>query len=155
MTPNIPTARQLATSPLETVTTDTPLTCLRCILPEVDLRARRETPFELNTRVRLIAVWGPGGFRRSRNGQQVLLALEKLFSLLEFAAPPLVSVVELLHLSRSPRLRVCAGRYFAVIVVPGSGDLIVEFRSHVLVERVNALIAKHWDALALPRSAIN
>jgi hypothetical protein len=118
------------------------------------LRAVRDTPFELGTRVTLIGIFGPGGFWRSRNGQQVRVALEKLFALLEFAAPPVISVVELLNSSRSPRRRTCAGRYFAVIAVPGSGDLILEFRSRVLVERVNALLAKHWDALSLPRSAI-
>jgi hypothetical protein len=152
--PNIPTARQLATAPLETIRSDTPLTCLRCILPELDLRARREAAFVLAARATLVAVWGPGGFRRAGNGEEVLRTMEKLFSLFEFAAPPLISVVELLKSSHSPRRRVCAGRYFAVIVVPGSGDLILEFRSRALLERLNALIANHWDALSLSRSAM-
>jgi hypothetical protein len=55
MTPNIPTADNSQQRLLRR--SDTPLTCLRCILPEIDLRARRNTPFVLAARVRLIAVW--------------------------------------------------------------------------------------------------
>jgi hypothetical protein len=120
---------------------------LQYILPAFDLRPVCNTPFQFDTRTKLIAVWGPG-FRRSRNGEAVLLALEKLFCQLEFAAPPLVSVIELLKSSHAPRRWVCTGRYFAVIAVPGGGDLILEFRSRLLVEHINALIAANWRALS-------
>jgi hypothetical protein len=110
---------QVPAPTLQTASLDTPLECLRCILPGLDLRTHRDTAFELNTRVRLIAVWGPGGFRRSRNGEEVLLALEKLFSLLEFAAPPLVSVVELLKSSHSPQTQSLRGSLFCGHRGPG------------------------------------
>jgi hypothetical protein len=42
---------------------------------------------------------------------------------------------------------VCAGLYFAAIVIPGSGDLLLEFRSRALLERVNTRIAEHWNML--------
>jgi hypothetical protein len=118
-----------------------PLALLDRIVPEIDLRRKRDTAFQLNKRLTLIGYWRPGGFRSDRKGEEVLTSLEALMAHLDGQTPTSASLERELALAFNHRGRACDTRYFRIVLIRGCGDLVVECKRVDLLQQINRWVA--------------